>query len=1070
LSPSADTLAQALGIAFAIFLARAPECQGIGGHVAGDGRAGSNICTAPEDEGRHEGGVRADEGAGPDGGRVFYRATVVVAGDRARPDVRPGPHLRVAQVGEMVGLGALAEARLLELNEIADMGVLLDDGSWAQAREGSDARPRGDAGAVDVAERGDLHPCRDHRIAYDRRAFDACAAADAHLAAELHTNAELHVGGEAHVDADIARRGIAEGDAAALMVGDEATAQEGLRAGELGAGVDATHLVDLFDAHGESAPLGSGERDHIREVELALRVGRREAADRLPQERRRAIIDADVDLADGALGKRGVGVLDDPLDESAGADDTAIAGSVWHFRSEQGEGYPPAGPLQARQRRGLQEGHVAVEDEDTAGEALERLQAGASGIARAARLFLHGKDQGRSWKEGRERALHRVLILGIDDDDDRRAAPSQGDTHGMADERQFAAAVQHLGETRTHALALASGENQGGESAHEANGVAGQPCAVKEMRGAGSLLYIIWHLRLSWPTICLPPMHPSLALLLAVAPLGDGATADVSRFRPPPSGVELPATNTASVLQPLQYALSASFSYAHNPLVWRYQDGTYDPLIAHQLMLNLGAGIGVFKLFDVGLELPIALVHSGPEDNGLGISNSGASVSGAGIGDLRLVPRLALFPERSFGFAMAVVSEITLPTGRDKRFLGDPTLSWRPRLVATVPMTPAFLGRPVRVTGSLGYLLRKGAQVADLRLGNELELRAGVEAEVLRVPLPVSGLLDLGMATAASRPFAGNGLAAIEVLAGARVRVLEDFVLTAALGPGLTAGVGTPDVRFMLGVAWSPLPPDRDGDGIPDYVDACPDQPEDYDGFADLDGCPDPDNDGDGIPDTEDKCPNEPEDIDGVADDDGCPEYGVLDRDDDGIPDTEDQCPDQAEDIDGYQDEDGCPEGGAPDRDKDGIPDDKDLCPDEPEDIEGFQDEDGCPDQGEGLTEYIENVKIEIKATVLFESGKAIIKEVSKALLDEVAQQIIKHPQIKKVRIEGHTDSLGRAEDNLYLSQDRADSVRRYLINRGVPKDKLEAVGYGASRPIDTNDTIDGRTHNRRVEFMIVPQ
>jgi len=73
-----------------------------------------------------------------------------------------------------------------------------------------------------------------------------------------------------------------------------------------------------------------------------------------------------------------------------------------------------------------------------------------------------------------------------------------------------------------------------------------------------------------------------------------------------------------------------------------------------------------------------------------------------------------------------------------------------------------------------------------------------------------------------------------------------------------------------------PKSQDRDGDGIPDDVDKCPDDPEDKDGFEDTDGCPDPDNDGDGIPDAKDACPNEPETVNGIKDDDGCPDEGSV--------------------------------------------------------------------------------------------------------------------------------------------------------------------------------------------------
>jgi hypothetical protein len=151
-----------------------------------------------------------------------------------------------------------------------------------------------------------------------------------------------------------------------------------------------------------------------------------------------------------------------------------------------------------------------------------------------------------------------------------------------------------------------------------------------------------------------------------------------------------------------------------------------------------------------------------------------------------------------------------------------------------------------------------------------------------------------------------------------------------------------PDLVTRLGVSYQfPLGGrDGDGDGIPDRNDLCPDQPEDHDGFADEDGCPDPDNDEDGVPDTWDGAPNMAEDLDGFQDEDGVPDY---DNDGDGIPDLEDACPDVAEDLDGHRDSDGCPEEFL-DADGDGIEDAEDRCPSRAEDLDGFEDEDGCPE------------------------------------------------------------------------------------------------------------------------------
>ena len=217
-----------------------------------------------------------------------------------------------------------------------------------------------------------------------------------------------------------------------------------------------------------------------------------------------------------------------------------------------------------------------------------------------------------------------------------------------------------------------------------------------------------------------------------------------------------------------------------------------------------------------------------------------------------------------------------------------------------------------------------------------------------------------------------------------------------------------------------PKPGDRDGDGLTDDVDKCPDEPEDKDGFQDEDGCPDPDNDGDGLADTIDQCPNEPEDKDGFEDDDGCPD---PDNDKDSVLDKDDKCPNEA-----------------------GVP------------------PDGCPQKYKLVT--VTEKKIELKQTVFFDFNKATIRPVSFPLLDDVAQALKDNPKIK-VEVQGHTDSVGNDAFNLKLSQKRAESVRNYLIKKGISSDRMDPKGYGENVPIADNRTKDGRDQNRRVEFVI---
>jgi outer membrane protein OmpA-like peptidoglycan-associated protein len=246
---------------------------------------------------------------------------------------------------------------------------------------------------------------------------------------------------------------------------------------------------------------------------------------------------------------------------------------------------------------------------------------------------------------------------------------------------------------------------------------------------------------------------------------------------------------------------------------------------------------------------------------------------------------------------------------------------------------------------------------------------------------------------------------------------------------------------------------DNDGDHIADAGDNCPDLAEDSDNFEDEDGCPDLDNDQDGIPDKDDKCPGEPEDFDGDQDTDGCPDL-VKDSDNDGTPDNTDRCPLQAEDVDGFQDDDGCPDL---DNDLDGIPDAVDNCPTSPETFNGYKDEDGCPDE-----KPIEEKFVLRGAN--FESGSAALTPDSYVIMDAVARSLEAYPEVR-VEIRGHTDSQGPASFNLELSQKRAETVRQYLINAGIDPSRLVAIGVGEEEPVASNSTPDGRLQNRRIEF-----
>ena len=185
---------------------------------------------------------------------------------------------------------------------------------------------------------------------------------------------------------------------------------------------------------------------------------------------------------------------------------------------------------------------------------------------------------------------------------------------------------------------------------------------------------------------------------------------------------------------------------------------------------------------------------------------------------------------------------------------------------------------------------------------------------------------------------------------------------------------------------------------------------------------------------------------------------GYEDSDRDGVLDKDDEAPYEPEDEDGYRDEDGAPE---PDNDGDGIRDEDDECPE----LKGEPDRHGCPAK---TYVKIENGEIFIIGKVQFRTGSTEIDRSSDPLLDQIAQALDANPQVKKIRIEGHTDNVGDPKLNQKLSEERAESVKKALTKRGVDEDRLQTRGFGEIKPIAPNKSPGGRQKNRRVEFVIV--
>jgi len=231
--------------------------------------------------------------------------------------------------------------------------------------------------------------------------------------------------------------------------------------------------------------------------------------------------------------------------------------------------------------------------------------------------------------------------------------------------------------------------------------------------------------------------------------------------------------------------------------------------------------------------------------------------------------------------------------------------------------------------------------------------------------------------------------------------------------------------------------PDTDGDKIIDKDDSCPTEA----GLAQFNGCPD--TDGDGVQDKDDACV----DVAGLKSLNGCP-----DADGDGIADKADKCPE----VKGPKENGGCP---WPDRDGDKVLDKDDKCPD----VAGTVANQGCPE----VTEEAIKKLNDYAKTILFDTAKASFQKQTYPVLEAITA-ILKEYPTANFSIEGHTDSDGKDAANQKLSEDRAGAVKAYLVEHGIAASRLSSVGYGESKPIDTNKTKAGKANNRRVEVKLV--
>jgi hypothetical protein len=441
--------------------------------------------------------------------------------------------------------------------------------------------------------------------------------------------------------------------------------------------------------------------------------------------------------------------------------------------------------------------------------------------------------------------------------------------------------------------------------------------------------------------------------------------------------------------------------------VTSYARKIVDPSLTDATFVHLGAAVVVASRLRFALDMPLEAYATG--DGPL------APPREAGIGDLRAGADVRLFGEHAetrSAITGALGVQAWAPTGMQSQWAGDGVFRVRPRLM---------------LAGELGAFTWAAQAGVHVRRDTEMNASAAAGVRIAR-RIVIGPELLFASAFGKTSP--------TELLASGTWLVQG----TARVGLGIGAGLAfAPAWRAMFLLEWSPeiararpkksgtpngrppeAPPDRDHDGIPDALDACPDEP----GVAPT-GCP-PDTDGDGVDDLRDACPTA---------------FGVH---------TEDPATN------------GCPDR---DRDQDGIPNDVDACPDAKGPPDPDPKRNGCP------RAYVREAKDEIVLLdpLAFDGGALAKGEPNESILTAILAAALSLPETTRLRIEGHTDDRGDPAALRKLSAARAEAVASWLADHGVARTRLTTEGFGPARPLTTNATEPGRAENRRIEIHLAP-
>lgn len=575
------------------------------------------------------------------------------------------------------------------------------------------------------------------------------------------------------------------------------------------------------------------------------------------------------------------------------------------------------------------------------------------------------------------------------------------------------------------------------------------------------------------------------------APSPDATGMILDHFEPAPAGSEWFAGDSLDIQGHLRPALGIMGQWNYRPLVL-VEEGTGNttPILRQTPWVRLAGSMVFWNRLRLSASVPLQFAATGSagatsDANGFGYMYS-PPADKTSLGDVRVALDTRLTGERIDGFTLALGSEFWIPTGSPTSYTSDGVWRAAPR-VAMAGDLEIFT-----YAARVGFLYRgRQRPFGESPVGDDVFLRVAFGLRLAKDRLVIGPELLGSTDVTGDGGFFSGRATPVELLGGAHYTFAQQFRVGAGGGKGLTKAFGMPGWRALVSFEWTPPehfgPPDRDRDGFADADDACPREPGVRNEDPSRLGCPpDPDRDSDGIPDFRDACPstagtktNNPatsgcpsdRDGDGVFDNnDACPDTsGVAstdpqrngcppDTDGDGIPDGEDACPSKR----GPRHEDplsnGCPD---PDRDHDGIPNRIDACPDAAGKANADPKLNGCPAVSvkDGRVVFIQPITFKLGATEFSPEAEASVQALADLLKDR--------SDIRRIRIEGHTEPRVTDAASKKLSVERANALSKWLSDHGIEASRITTMGYGADRPRGPNDTEEGRRANARVEIYV---